>query len=107
VVREYETLADMTVSTWFERTRTPGWGLFGGRSGAVTAVEITEDGTARSLLKCNQLAVRRGTRIVVATGGGGGYGPPEERDPAAVREDMADGYVTTWPIHDAERQVRR
>ncbi len=68
VVREYETLADMTVSTWFERTRTPGWGLFGGRSGAVTAVEITEDGTARSLLKCNQLAVRRGTRIVVATG---------------------------------------
>jgi N-methylhydantoinase B len=28
------------------------------------------------------------------TGGGGGYGPPSERDPERVREDVIDGYVS-------------
>jgi len=26
--------------------------------------------------------------------GSGGYGPPSARDPALLREDRADGYVT-------------
>jgi N-methylhydantoinase B/oxoprolinase/acetone carboxylase alpha subunit len=29
--------------------------------------------------------------------GSGGYGPPSARDPALLRQDRADGYVTeTW-----------
>ncbi len=28
------------------------------------------------------------------TGGGGGYGPPSERDRAAVARDVAEGYVS-------------
>ena len=99
IVREYEVLADeVRVSTWFERTRTPGWGLFGGAAGEVTSVVLDPaDGDRRDLLKINALPVPKGSRITVATGGGGGYGPVTERDEGAVDEDLADGYVTTWP----------
>ncbi len=27
-------------------------------------------------------------------GGGGGYGPPEKRDPDAIRNDLRNGYIT-------------
>ncbi len=96
IEREYEVLADgVTVSTWFERTKTPGWGLFGAQAGEVTEVTITTGDEQRSLLKVNRHPAPRGSRILVATGGGGGYGDPAERDEATAREDLADGYVTS------------
>lgn len=103
VVREYETLVDdLTLSLWFERTRTPGQGLFGGTDGAVTRVEVDTGESPRPLLKVNQLPVPRGTRVRLEIGGGGGYGPPEERDPAAVAADLEDGYVTAWPSPESK-----
>ena len=98
IVREYEVLADhVSVSTWFERTRTPGWGLFGGEAGEVTSVVLDPvDGERRELLKANAVPVPKGSRITVATGGGGGYGPVEQRDEGAVGGDLTDGYVTEW-----------
>jgi N-methylhydantoinase B len=38
--------------------------------------------------------LRRGDRLRLETPGGGGYGPPAERDPAAIARDLALGYVT-------------
>jgi 5-oxoprolinase (ATP-hydrolysing)/N-methylhydantoinase B len=35
-----------------------------------------------------------GDRILLTAPGGGGYGNPAERDPAAVAEDVAEGYVS-------------
>jgi N-methylhydantoinase B len=96
VVKEYETLDErMDLSLWFERTRTPSWGLFGGEDGSVPEVIISA-GTAdeRSLLKVDSLPLPKGTRFRVATGGGGGYGFPWERDYQHVREDVNDGYVS-------------
>ncbi len=95
VEREYEVLADdVTVSTWFERTLTPGWGLFGGEAGQVTEVTMTDDGVTADLLKVNRKPAPRGSRIRVATGGGGGYGDYSERDPELYQRDLVDGYVT-------------
>ena len=95
VLRDYEVLADdITVSTWFERTRTPAWGLFGGEDGAATDVTLTVDGETVPLLKANQIPAPKGSRLHVATGGGGGYGVPEERDPELATEDLIDGYAT-------------
>jgi N-methylhydantoinase B len=95
IEREYEVLAEgVNVSTWFERTLTPGWGLFGGEPGRVTEVTMTAGESQVSLLKVNQLRAPVGARIVVATGGGGGYGDPAERDPSVHNEDLIDGYVT-------------
>ncbi len=32
--------------------------------------------------------------LSIQLSGGGGYGDPAEREPAAVREDVADGFVS-------------
>ncbi|GIK37353.1 MAG: 5-oxoprolinase [Chloroflexota bacterium] len=96
IVRDYEVLADNSrLSLWFERTVTPQWGLFGGKSGAVPKV-IFEPGTEReqTLLKINHLPLTTGARLRAFTGGGGGYGPPWERESWRVREDVIDGYVS-------------
>lgn len=96
VVREYEVLADdVTVSLWFERTLTPGWGLFGGKEGRVTSVLVDRGDGATEILKVNRFPVPRGSRVVVQTGGGGGYGDPAGRDPAAIARDLDNGYVTS------------
>ncbi|HXF97533.1 MAG TPA: hydantoinase B/oxoprolinase family protein [Gaiellaceae bacterium] len=95
VVREYETLGDdIEVSLWFERTRTPGWGLFGGKEGRVTSVLVDTGAGPTEILKVNRLPLPRGSRVTVRTGGGGGYGDPAERDPEAIQRDLLDGYVT-------------
>lgn len=96
IVREYETLADdVGLSLWFERTVTPGWGLFGGKAGRVTRVLVDRGDGAAEILKVNRLPLPRGSRVVVSTGGGGGFGDPAERDTDALEHDVADGYVTS------------
>ncbi len=82
VVREYEALADCTVSLWFERSRQPAWGLFGGADAVGPDVVINPDRPdERRLLKANGLKLAQGDVVRCATGGGGGFGDPAERDP--------------------------
>jgi len=96
IVREYEVLEEgVDLNLWFERTVTPQWGLFGGGHGAIpTVVMNPHTEREKTLLKVNSLALSKGTRFRVHTGGGGGYGLPWERDPWRVREDVMDGYVS-------------
>jgi N-methylhydantoinase B len=95
IAREYETLVDgVDVSLWFERTLTPGWGLFGGGEGRATTVLVDRGHGPEELLKVNRLPLPRGSRIAVYTGGGGGYGDPAERSAEALERDLQDGYVT-------------
>ena len=44
--------------------------------------------------KATQHPIAAGETLRVRSGGGGGYGPPAERDPDAVRRDVAEGYVS-------------
>jgi N-methylhydantoinase B len=100
VVREYELLDDdVEVSLWLERSKLPAWGLFGGHDGEPTRGELRRgDDDVEMVTKANALRLPRGARVRVLTGGGGGYGPPEERDAAALADDLADGYVQDWPV---------
>ncbi|GAA2447762.1 hydantoinase B/oxoprolinase family protein [Actinomadura vinacea] len=53
------------------------------------------DGTREPLgTKATRQPLDEGEALVVETSGGGGYGDPAERDPDAVRRDLADGRVT-------------
>ena len=98
VEREYEVLADgVTLSTWFERTTTPAWGLFGGEPGSTTEAVITVDGDSEPVLKVNRYPAPKGSRLRVATGGGGGYGDPAERSEEDLRRDLIEGYTTVVP----------
>ncbi len=100
--REYLVEADSDLFLWFERSVTTGWGLFDGGAGSkpVVVVERPDEEEVLELLKVNGVKVPKGTVIRSHTGGGGGYGKARERDPAAVREDLIDGYVTRESARD-------
>jgi N-methylhydantoinase B len=100
VVRAYRVLADCDVSLWFERSRTPAWGLFGGKSGRPPANAIEGPQIRATPLKQRARAIPAGTLVRTMTGGGGGYGDPMKRPVDEVVRDVGDGYVS---IEGAER----
>lgn len=122
IIKEYEALADGTLSLWFERSVTPQWGVFGGKDGAPPRVVV---GAGRPdetvMLKASHRPLPTGTIVTAYTSGGGGYGPPWERDPQLVRRDCLNGYVSReaaateygvifWPDSleiDTERTAKR
>ena len=101
VVREYEAQTDMTVSLWFERSRQPAWGLFGGED-AVGPDVIINPGRPdeQRILKVNGMKVRKGDVIRCASGGGGGYGDPVERTADQVSADVQDRFISSEVAHD-------
>jgi N-methylhydantoinase B len=93
--RTFEVEPDAYLYAWFERSKTPAWGLFGG-GGAVGPDIVVNPGRddERHLLKANAHPIAAGSIVHMQTGGGGGFGDPKERDPARVAADVRDGYVT-------------
>src|SRR5579884_1174165 len=82
-----------------ERALTPPFGLAGGRPGAPMRLWLElPDGTTRRLNSKGAFRVPAGGRLVMEAPGSGGYGPPAERDPARLREDIADGYVSEGAV---------
>ncbi len=94
--REYRLEADCSLYLWFERSKTPAWGLFGGHDavGPMVIVEGKSSGKMLSLLKANNIPLKAGDIVTINTGGGGGFGDPLKRDVELVRRDVIDGYVT-------------
>ncbi|MCQ8278918.1 hydantoinase B/oxoprolinase family protein [Acetobacteraceae bacterium KSS8] len=86
---------DTFITTVFERSKTPGWGLEGGQTGrANNAVVVMPDGTEHTVPKITHFLVPKGGELRMHTGGGGGYGDPSERTVEDVRNDLADGYIS-------------
>ena len=95
IERVYRFLSPAFITFSLERKVTPPWGLCGGKAGAVNGVEITSpSGDVRHVRKATQHSIAEGETVRIMTGGGGGYGPPSGRDPAAVRRDVREGYVS-------------
>ncbi|PYM21073.1 MAG: 5-oxoprolinase [Candidatus Rokuibacteriota bacterium] len=95
IERVYRFLSPAFITFSLERKVTPPWGLCGGKAGAVNGVEITSpSGDVRHVRKATQHPIAEGETVRIMTGGGGGYGPPSGRDPAAVRRDVREGYVS-------------
>ncbi|MEX2645132.1 MAG: hydantoinase B/oxoprolinase family protein [Gaiellaceae bacterium] len=83
------------LSLWYERSKTPAWGLFGGHDGLPPVVEVNP-GTpmAKRMLKVNRFPLRQGDVVLCMSGGGGGYGDPKKRDPAFVAADLRERLVS-------------
>ena len=95
IVYEWELTNDARLISTYERTKTASWAQQGGLSGLPNKLELEyPDGRVESMMKCTGLPVPKGTIIRQYTGGGGGYGLPEERDPALVRKDLQEGFIT-------------
>lgn len=72
------------------RTMFPARGMFGGGDGTLRVHAV--DGKEVHAKGRNEVGPGQRMRIVEA--GGGGYGDPKQRAPAAVAEDVAQGYVS-------------
>lgn len=86
---------DAFLTSAVERTRNAPWGLAGGGAARPNSVEVDlGDGPGEPFGKATRLRVPKGATVTLRTGGGGGYGDPARRDPAAVRVDLAEGYIS-------------
>jgi N-methylhydantoinase B len=94
-VRRCTVLDDANLTTAWERTTCPPWGLFGGKSAEVGAVTVTPpDQPPKSITKVTQAPIKAGTQVTFLTAGGGGYGDPLERPLADVVRDVELGFVS-------------
>jgi N-methylhydantoinase B len=102
VEREYVLEADAgTMMLWFERSRTPAWGLARGLDATPPEVVVNEgDPRSVKMLKVNAFRLVRGDTIMCRTGGGGGYGDPRARSRDAVEADLRDGTVSAEVARD-------
>jgi N-methylhydantoinase B len=94
----------ININIQVDRVHCPPWGLGGGHAGAgnqvalrIAGKEIADLPNAKVLMK----RLDRGDAITIRAGGGGGFGPPEERDPEAVANDVRQGYVSLAVARDA------
>ncbi|MFA5123060.1 hydantoinase B/oxoprolinase family protein [Zavarzinia sp.] len=105
-IRSFELLEDeVELNGLGERMVIPPFGLEGGRPGGLNRLEFRRHGGrewqdltsafgSASPSKFYGHKAARGDRFRIVTGGGGGFGPPLERDPARVVEDVREGFVT-------------
>ncbi|HEY7034872.1 MAG TPA: hydantoinase B/oxoprolinase family protein [Thermomicrobiales bacterium] len=102
VRRVYRILDDnVTLNCYSDRFRIRPWGLFGGQLGAPTRYLVERDGELIPVPSKASIPLQKGDRLIVETAGGGGYGPPAERDPLAVAEDVANGFLSAEEAREA------
>jgi N-methylhydantoinase B len=102
VRRDMKFLAeDGQLTNLSERQRFAPYGLFGGKSGALARTVINPGPSERAVHGKASIEFQHGDVISFQQSGAGGYGPPFERDPARVLEDVLEGYVS---IEHARRE---
>ncbi len=83
-----------------KKTKTQPWALEGGLRPDANQI-IAFPGTEREeRISTKRLTVAPGDRVTLLTAGGGGHGLPADRDPAAVRRDVDEGYVSAEAARD-------
>jgi N-methylhydantoinase B len=93
--RRFEILKDgVNLAIYADRMRLAPYGLFGGTDGERARCEVLRDGKVITLPSKTRIDLRKGDILTLYTAGGAGYGPPWERDPRLVREDVRQGYLT-------------
>ena len=79
LVREYEMLAETTVTVLSDRRRGAPYGARGGHPGARGRNVLIRAGHEEELPGKAELRLRPGDRLRIETPGGGGYGKPGKR----------------------------
>lgn len=87
---EFAAQTPTSVAVQAGRLQYPPQGIFKGGPGAKAQFLLNgQAGDASGLTLC-----RPGDLLEIHSAGGGGYGDPFSREPQAVRQDVADGYVS-------------
>ena len=92
---EIRCLHDTHVNRNTERTKSPPWGLWGGLAGLPNTSLLHRAGHSPEEVrgKVSHVLLHAGDSVTFFTAGGGGYGDPALRAPAAVKKDLAEGYI--------------
>lgn len=100
-IREFEYLDDGGASVEGEGHCFAPWGFDAGGDGKPARLRLRAGGAPLDLpSKVPHMRIARGSRFECAGPAGGGYGPPLERDPARVLDDVLDGIIS---VATAER----
>ena len=85
-----------TATVCCERTKSPPFGLFGGRSGSPTSVHLVDPDGGKTPLNSKGPAflVPSDHSVLYNVAGSGGYGDPAKRDVGKLRDDIINGYVS-------------
>jgi N-methylhydantoinase B len=103
VVRDIRIVADEGIlASRLENVTYPAWGVNGGHSGRPGRLVVNPDTPDERELKplSDNNRLEQGDLLRIMTPGGGGWGDPLERDPARVRDDVLDGFVSLTSAHD-------
>ncbi|MCY4435897.1 MAG: hydantoinase B/oxoprolinase family protein [Chloroflexi bacterium] len=85
---------DVTFTVLADRDKAGPWGLFGGEAGRPAFYLHKREGATEHLSSKTTIDVRPGEVIRYETCGGGGHGPPWQRDPVRVLNDVRQGKVS-------------
>jgi len=77
-----------------KKTKSRPWALLGGHQPKPNSLIAYPDTEREWHVSTKRVPVSPGDTFRVVTAGGGGHGDPSQRDPAAVLEDVRDGYVS-------------
>lgn len=91
VVLDIQSDSPVNISLLSDRHKYPPQGLLGGRPGSKSIVALS-DGTR--LHPKSRSVLQPGETLHIHFPGGGGFGPPADRDPAAIKRDIEFGYVS-------------
>lgn len=98
VRRRVRALAPTEVISMKKKSKTGGWGLYGGQSSPVRNHMVLWPGTDRERkVGMYRVTLAEGERFENYSAGGAGWGDPADRDPQAIARDLANGYITNTP----------
>ncbi|MFO1055541.1 MAG: hydantoinase B/oxoprolinase family protein [Dongiaceae bacterium] len=87
--------ATMLVLYTADGTVNPAAGARGGLPGGLSeSFKRARDGSLTRLAACGGIEMGPGETVVSISTGGGGYGSPLERDPARVKHDLDEGWIS-------------
>ena len=85
----------------YTRSRIKPWALEGGCEGSGNYVEVIKDGETERYSFVSGLGLTENDVVRVVTASGGGFGDPGKRDPAAVKDDVRNGFLNP----DAAKEI--
>jgi N-methylhydantoinase B len=100
VRRDIRFRGDGDFLTVTKKTKTRPWALSGGLEPDPNTMIVFPETERERRVSTKRTGVEPGDGARVLTAGGGGHGPPRERDPERVREDVREGYVSPAAARD-------
>jgi N-methylhydantoinase B len=99
--RDIRFVTDGEFLSVIKKTRSAPWALDGGHRPEPNRVVVFPATARERRVSTKRTPVRAGDRVTLLTAGGGGHGDPAGRDPAAVRHDVEEGYVSAEAAREA------